>query len=160
MTSEANRGAARGDDRDEIAELSAVLRDGIGRVYRRFRTLRAHDELGDAAMGVLARLRKAGPQSLTELSTEARVTPSSMSQTVNRLAAGGFLERRDDPDDGRRVLFHLTPEGRRVEAEGIARSRAWFEGELGALDARERAALAEAAGILQRIAEAPDRPEA
>lgn len=151
MTADANS--------DELAELSAGLRAGIGRVYRRFRALRAHDELGDAAMGVLTRLRKAGPQSLTELSDEAHVTPSSMSQTVNRLAAGGYLERRGDPADGRRVLFHLTPEGERIEAEGTARGRAWFEGELLALDERQRAVLSEAAGLLLRIAEAPGRRE-
>jgi DNA-binding MarR family transcriptional regulator len=140
---------------DEIAELSARLRGAVGRVYRRFRTLRAHGELGDAAMAVLTRVRKAGPQSLTELSDEARVTPSSMSQTVNRLADGGYLERRDDPTDGRRVLFHLTDAGRGIEAEGIARSRAWFDGELAAATPADREALARAAEILLRIADAP-----
>ncbi len=138
-----------------VADLSAQLRSAVGRVYRRFRALRAHGELGDAAVAVLTRLRKAGAQSLTELSAEARVTPSSMSQTVNRLAVGGYLERRDDPSDGRRVLFHLTEVGRRVEAEGIARSRAWFDRELASATPEERAVLARAAAILQRIADAP-----
>jgi DNA-binding MarR family transcriptional regulator len=152
VTTDANpsRPAAR-----EVDELSQELRTAVGRVYRRFRALRAHDELGDAAMAVLTRLRKAGPQSLTALSDDARVTPSSMSQTVNRLAAGGYLLRTADPADGRRVLFQLTESGRRLEGESIARSRAWFDGELSRATDAERATLAHAARILLRIADAP-----
>jgi len=138
-----------------IDELSQQLRTGIGRVYRRFRALRATDELGDAAMSVLTRVRKEGPQTLTALSDDARVTPSSMSQTVNRLTAGGYLVRSADPTDGRRVLFELTESGRRTERESIARGRAWFEGELTRATDEERAVLLRAAGILERIADAP-----
>jgi DNA-binding MarR family transcriptional regulator len=137
-------------------EVSAALRTAIGRVYRRFRALRAQGELGDAAMSVLTRLRKEGTQSLTELSDDARVRPSSMSQLVNRLAQGGYLVRGPDPDDGRRVLFHLTDEGRRIEHEGVARSRAWFDGHLDAMTSEERVVLARAAAILQRVADASD----
>jgi DNA-binding MarR family transcriptional regulator len=161
MATDANAAAHDADDPDDgdgIAALSLALRGSIGRVYRRFRTLRAHDELGDAALGVLTHLRKVGPQSLTALSEDARVTPSSMSQTVNRLAAADYVVRGADPDDGRRVLFHLTEAGRRIEAEGVARSRTWFDGALGGLEPRERTVLDEAAAILRRIADAPDVP--
>ncbi|MGN6324647.1 MarR family winged helix-turn-helix transcriptional regulator [Pseudolysinimonas sp.] len=142
-------------DANDPDELSQRLRTAVGRLYRRFRALRAHDELGDAALAVLSRVRKEGPQTLTALSGEARVTPSSMSQTVNRLTAGGYLVRAADPDDGRRVLFHLTESGRRVEGESVARSRAWFRAELVAATDHERAVLAEAAEILRRIADSP-----
>jgi len=137
--------------------LSAALRSSIGRVYRRFRALRAQGELGDAAMSVLTRLRKEGPQSLTALSDDARVTPSSMSQVVNRLERGGYLMRGADPADGRRVLFHLTAEGERIERASVARSRAWFDDHLAALTPADRAVLVRAAEILQRIADAPAR---
>jgi DNA-binding MarR family transcriptional regulator len=147
VTTTANRAATD--------ELSAALRTAIGRVYRRFRALRAQGELGDAAMSVLTRLRKEGTQTLTQLSDDARVTPSSMSQVVNRLEQGGFLVRSADPADGRRVLFHLTDEGRRIEHESIARSRAWFDGHLEALSDADRAVLARAAEILHRVADAP-----
>jgi DNA-binding MarR family transcriptional regulator len=142
----------------EILVLGQELRSAIGRIHRRFRTLRAQGELGDAAISVLARLRKEGDQSLTELSDEARVTPSSMSQVVNRLAAGGYLVRRPDPVDGRRVLFRLTEEGRRVEQASTARGRAWFDAQLGAVTDEERRTLTRAAQILTRIAES-DPPD-
>jgi len=144
----------------DVDELSQSLRTAVGRVYRRFRALRAQGELGDAAASVLTRLRKDGPRSLTELSDDAQVTPSSMSQVVNRLEQGGFVVRVADTVDRRRVLFHLTDDGRRSEAESTARGRAWFDGQLSALSSEERDLLERAARILHRVADAPaPRPE-
>jgi DNA-binding MarR family transcriptional regulator len=136
----------------ESPALDVELRQAVGRVYRRFRALRAPGELGDGALEVLKRLRREGPLSLGRLADEARVTPASMSQTVNRLAAGGFITRAADPDDGRRVLFHLTEDGRRIENATLARGRAWFADAVAACTSEERAVLAEAAVLLDRIA--------
>lgn len=144
----------------DIAELSQSLRSAVGRVYRRFRALRAQGELGDAAMAVLTRLRKDGPRSLTELSDDAQVTPPSMSQVVNRLEKGGLVVREADTVDRRRVLFHLTDAGRRVEAESTARGRSWFDAQLVGMSADDRDVLERAARILHRVADAPAaRPE-
>src|SRR4051812_46580003 len=92
-------------------ELSAALRTGVGRLHRRFRSERVIGDLGDAAVAVLAHLAKDGPKTLTALSEYERVTPATMSQTVNRLGADGYVERNRDPDDGRRVLFSATARG-------------------------------------------------
>jgi len=134
------------------ADLSAELRSAVSRVYRRFRSERAHGELGDAAVNVVLHLQKEGAQSLTALSEHARVTPGSMSQTVNRLTEAGYAVRRPDPGDGRRVLFALTPEGDALARELRARSTAWFDGELDRFTPQERALLREAAVLLERIA--------
>src|SRR5215470_18501576 len=89
----------------EAADLGGQLRSAVGRLYRRFRAERTEGSLGDAALGVLTRLHKHGPQTLTELSEHDRVSPASMSQTVNRLTSAGYAVRSRDSDDRRKVLF-------------------------------------------------------
>jgi DNA-binding MarR family transcriptional regulator len=137
----------------EHDDLSQELRTGVGRLHRRFRSLRADSELGDAAVDVLLVLRKHGPLSLKALSDHHRVKPPTMSQIVNRLAADAYLERRPDPDDGRRVLLALTPAGdalaQRIRRPGLV----WFDAQLAELSPDERTTLAEAARILQRLAD-------
>src|SRR4051812_42635604 len=120
-------------------ELSAALRTGVGRLQRRFRSERAVGDLGDAAIAVLAHLVKEGPKTLKALSDYERVTPATMSQTVNRLSADGYLERNRDPDDGRRVLFSATAPGIALVDEVRARSTAWLDAAMCQLTAEERA---------------------
>src|ERR1700743_3853033 len=93
------------------ADLGGQVRSAVGRLYRRFRSERPEGGLGDAALAVLSRLHKHGPQSLTELSEHDKVTPASMSQTVNRLTSAGYAMRTRDPDDRRKVLFSATAAG-------------------------------------------------
>ena len=77
--------------------LGGQVRTSIGGLYRRFRSERTPGDLGDTAFEVLSVLQKDGPQSLTELSERARVATASMSQSVNRLTAGGYAVRTPDP---------------------------------------------------------------
>lgn len=136
-----------------VPELSAQVRTAVARLYSRFRSERAEGEVGDAALSVLIQLLKAGPLSLGELSEHAHVTPGSMSQTVNRLTAGGLAVRGRDPHDGRRVLFSLTDEGARLATQVRAQRIGWLNTRLAALPDPDRAVLARAAEVLQAIAD-------
>lgn len=136
-----------------IPELSAQVRTAVARLYSRFRSERADGEVGDAALSVLIQLLKAGPLSLGELSERAHVTPGSMSQTVNRLTAGGLAVRGRDPQDGRRVLFSLTDEGAQLATQVRAQRIGWLNTRLAALPESDRAVLARAAEVLQAIAD-------
>jgi DNA-binding MarR family transcriptional regulator len=138
---------------DEHPELTADLRVAIVRLVSRFRSERAEGELGDAAVAVLTGLQKNGPMTLTELSDRARVTAGSMSQTINRLVAGGYLTRTKDPGDGRRVLLEATDGGKRVGAAARAHRESWFNARIAELTDDERATLVHAAAILRRVAE-------
>lgn len=138
---------------EAISELSARVRAAVAHLYSRFRSERAHGEIGDAAIFALTQLLKAGPLSLSELSDRAHVTPGSMSQTVNRLTAGGLAVRGSDPHDGRRVLFSLTAEGDRLAREVRAQRVGWLNGRLAELTDDERAVLSRAAEVLERIAD-------
>jgi DNA-binding MarR family transcriptional regulator len=130
------------------------VRSAVGRLYRRFRSERPEGSLGDAALEVLTRLHKAGPQTLTELSELARVSPASMSQTVNRLTSAGYAVRTRDPDDGRKVRFSPTATGDELARATRAQRNAWLDGQLRALSAEDRAAIARATTLLSQIADA------
>jgi DNA-binding MarR family transcriptional regulator len=98
------------------AGLGGQVRSTVGLLYRRFRSERAEGSLGDAALDVLIRLYKTGPQTLTELSEHDHGAPASMSQSVNRLTSAGYAIRTPDPNDRRKVLFSTTPEGAELAA--------------------------------------------
>src|SRR6204780_2859693 len=119
----------------EGADLGGQVRSAVGRLYRRFRSERPEGSLGDAALAVLTRLHKHGPQTLTELSEHDRVSPASMSQTVNRLTSAGYAVRTRDPDDRRKVLFSATAEGDELASAARAQRNAWLDQRLKALRA-------------------------
>lgn len=145
--------AAEATNAPDLAELRLEVSTAVARLYRRFRSERIDGDLGDAAMTILTLLYKQGPQTLKALSDHERVTPASMSQTVNRLTSAGYAVRESDPEDGRRVLFRTTPAGAGLVAEDRARRHAWFEAQLRALGEDDRTVLARAAVILRRIAD-------
>ena len=69
---------------------------------------------------------------LTALAQHARITKQSMGALIDHLSGTGYVERVDDPDDGRASRVRLTARGRafvedvrtfarRVEAEWAAR---------------------------------------
>ena len=137
----------------EGADLGGQVRSAVGRLYRRFRSERPEGSLGDAALAVLTRLHKRGPQTLTELSEHDRVSPASMSQTVNRLTAAGDAVRTPDPDDRRKVLFSATAEGDELASATRAQRNAWLDERLRALSAEDRAVIARATALLSSIAD-------
>ena len=137
----------------EGADLGGQVRSAIGRLYRRFRSERPEGSLGDTALEVLTRLHKHGPQTLTELSEHDRVSPASMSQTVNRLTSAGYAVRARDPGDGRKVLFSTTAEGDELASAARAQRNAWLDQRLQALSAEDRAVIARATALLAGIAD-------
>jgi DNA-binding MarR family transcriptional regulator len=135
------------------ADLGGQVRSAVGRLYRRFRSERPEGSLGDAALAVLTRLHKHGSQTLTELSEHDRVSPASMSQTVNRLTSAGYAVRARDPGDRRKVLFSATPEGDELASAARAQRNAWLDQRLQALSAEDRAVIAAATALLSNIAD-------
>jgi len=136
----------------EGTDLGGQVRSAVGRLYRRFRSERPDGSLGDTALAVLTRLHKHGPQTLTELSEHDRVSPASMSQTVNRLTSAGYAVRTRDPDDRRKVLFSTTAEGDELASAARAQRNAWLDQRLQALSAEDRAVIARATALLSRLA--------
>jgi DNA-binding MarR family transcriptional regulator len=137
----------------EPPDLGGQLRSAVARLYRRFRAERPDGSLGDAALEVLTYIHKHGPLTLTELSEQGRVSPASMSQTVNRLTSAGYAVRTRDPGDGRKVLFSATADGHQLAGATRAQRNAWLDERLGALSQEDRAVIARAAALISRIAD-------
>jgi DNA-binding MarR family transcriptional regulator len=63
---------------------------------------------------VLLRFSSTGALPLKVIGSRLMVHPTSVTNTIVRLAAAGLVERRPNPRDGRGVLAAITDEGRRV----------------------------------------------
>ena len=61
----------------------------------------------------------AGTWDVSALASHTRVTKGAMTRLLDGLESRGFVERRQDPEDGRRWLIELTAAGRK-EAERLA----------------------------------------
>lgn len=138
---------------EEAREIGREVRRGVAAVYRRFRSLRAHGELGEGATEVLAALTLGEPLTLTELAERDRVALSTISQTVNRLEALGYVVREPDAVDRRRVRIVPTAAGAAIAASDREKRHAWFDRRIAELDPADRAALERAGRIMQELAE-------
>ncbi len=89
---------------DDLVDLFRCLR----RTMREMPT----DGLTSAQSSVLLRLAKDGASSTTVLAIAEGVRSQSMTATLNALDAQGFIERRPDPEDGRRQIITLSRAGK------------------------------------------------
>jgi DNA-binding MarR family transcriptional regulator len=97
-----------------IDALAAALRVGIGMLVRRLRQAQAADGVTLPETSALARLEHAGPTSATELAKLEQISPQSLGATLAALEERGLVERRPDPDDGRRAVVSVTAAGLRT----------------------------------------------
>ena len=81
------------------------------------------DEIGlsPARFSVLARLRYSGAISIGELARAERVSQPTMTQLVGALENTGLVGRAQDPNDRRRCIVELRPEGRALVRRARAR---------------------------------------
>jgi DNA-binding MarR family transcriptional regulator len=135
-------------DASEIAnELRLALR-GVMRGWRGAYSIPL------AHTSVLVRLDREGSTYVSALATAEHVRPQSMAQTIAELEGQGFVRKRDDPEDGRRLLIEITPEGRRRLDEDRRRRQDWLSEAMDhELTAGERSTLAEAVPLLRRLGE-------
>jgi DNA-binding MarR family transcriptional regulator len=63
---------------------------------------------------VLLRFSRSGALPLKVIGNRLMVHPTSVTNTIVRLASAGLVERRPNPRDGRGVLAAITDDGRRV----------------------------------------------
>lgn len=71
--------------------------------------------LTDASWRPLVHLGRLGEGARqNDLARSLGIEGPSLVRLLDRLAAAGFLERREDPSDRRAKTLHLTPEGRRL----------------------------------------------
>jgi len=137
----------------EIQALAESLRPALlraSRALRREATRAGASALDAQLLGVIKKTPGVG---VSELADREHMTRASMSGHVKRLELAGWIARSDpEGDDRRRVGLSLTPQG--VKALDAIRRRRndWLAARLASLDPADRAALAAAAGPLDRLA--------
>lgn len=66
-------------------------------------------------------VRRGGDSSQIELARAMQVTKGAMSNTVARLLDKGYIAVQADPADGRGKRIGLSPEGRQIRDQAVAR---------------------------------------
>ncbi|HVQ96152.1 MAG TPA: MarR family transcriptional regulator [Mycobacteriales bacterium] len=92
---------------------------------------------------VLLRFSRSGALPLKVIGSRLMVHPTSVTNTIVRLASAGLVERQPNPRDGRGVLAAITDEGRRV-AEAATKDLMAADFGLTMLDEPERAVMFDA----------------
>ena len=128
------------------------LRVVFSRLRRRLTDLATADDLTPSQTAVLIRLAKDGPASTSQLAGAERVRPQSMATTLAGLDRHGLIQRRPDPDDGRRQVITLTAEGRRrAESDRQVREEWLVRAVQDRYTEQERRLIVEALALLGRI---------
>jgi DNA-binding MarR family transcriptional regulator len=139
-------------DPDEVA---SVLLAGLSALVRRVRQVPVDGGLTMPERTALSHLDRSGPTTSSALARQVQITAQAMGATLSALRARGLVERRPDPNDGRRMVLSVTDAGlqalkdkRSARAELIARSLT-----SGAFTPAELEQLASAAPLLERLAQ-------
>ena len=115
-------------------------------------------QLDTSSFAALAAMWLGGPphrMTAGELARRIVQTSGGATKTIQRLVGRGLVRRVADPDDGRRSLLELTPEGLSLARETLDLALDAFDTEIGALDEAEREGVA--AAVQQLVTELSER---
>ena len=149
------RSAALGDVIGEREHSDAA--EQVGRSFKRamaaVRRLRGREthrpgELTDAQYSLLFCLRDQSHMSVRELADAADLSPASVTEMLDGLAAAGLVERHRSDRDRRVVLTSLTDGGRGLVEERRARFEPRFRAALEGFSERD---LLVASAVLDRL---------
>jgi DNA-binding MarR family transcriptional regulator len=143
-------------DAETILPLASALRLVVSRLARRLRQ-QAEPGITASQLSILATVDRHGAMTLSDLAQHERVTPPTITATMGRLEAAGYVTREIDASDKRVTRISLSREGRRFLERVRSRKNAYLTRRLSRLDAADRATLERAAEILERLLEAEDR---
>jgi DNA-binding MarR family transcriptional regulator len=135
------------------ARAARDLRVVVGRLRRRLQELYDTRELTPSQTSVLSRLGKDGAASASDLAAAERVRPQSVATMLAALDERGLIQRRPDPDDGRRQLISLSDEGRAFFDDRRRTGEEWLGRALqDNYTEAERETILEALALLERLA--------
>ncbi|WP_328615472.1 MarR family transcriptional regulator [Amycolatopsis sp. NBC_00355] len=142
------------DDPDP-SEVAAGLLASVSVLVRRVQQIPTEGGLTMPERTALSLLDRSGPTTSSALAREVQITAQAMGATLSALRDRGLVERRPDPDDGRRAVLMVTDAGRQAlknkrnaRAELIAQALTG-----GAFTPAELDRLAAVAPLLERLAQ-------
>ncbi|HEU0165163.1 MAG TPA: MarR family transcriptional regulator [Thermomicrobiales bacterium] len=138
----------------EVGAVAAALLLSINLLRRQLRQSPMAGEPTLPEFAALSRLDRGGPATSSALAKLEQISPQSMGATLAALETRGLVERRDDPEDGRRVVLSITEAGvamlqekRTARAEQISRALA------SGFTREELEQLKTAAPLIERLAQ-------
>jgi DNA-binding MarR family transcriptional regulator len=138
----------------EIDQVASALQVSIGLVLRRLRQALPAGELTVPESAALARLDRGGPTTSSALAKLEQISPQSMGATLGALEARGLVERRPDPDDGRRIVLSATRAGlKALRRRRNARTGQLAQALASGFTRQELEELMAAAPLLERLAQ-------
>lgn len=140
-------------DDDGVEDLVAASRALLGVVARSLAP--ALEEVTVPQFRLLVLAGELGPVRSSDLAERLAVGGSTLTRSVDRLVAGGWLERRAGASDRREVLVAATEAGLRLVGEVTDRRRAELARVVARMTPRDRALLARGAAAFHRAADEP-----
>jgi len=135
-------------------EAASVLRRAVMGLGRRLRAERPPDSLSATKLALLGHLYRRGPTAGVALAELERIQPQSLTRVLADLVEEGLISRRPDPDDGRRQLLEITPDGRAALTGDMQMRDAWLAKAMDSeLSDAERELLRTAAKLMERLAD-------
>lgn len=139
-------------DREALLHETATLYARAARVLDPVR-LQVWESMGVTLpqLRILFRVRAQPGIDVRGLATDLGISPSAVSQQVDKLVARAMLRRDENPDDRRHVRLELTDLGLQAAGEISRASRAHTEAVLATLDDRD---LEQLSRLLARVVSA------
>lgn len=106
---------AGGPNRYICYKLSRVMR----KVQRYYEASLAHFEITPVQFYVLSALLWNDGMKFKDLAKSVGIDGSTLTGILDRMERGGFVERRDDPEDRRSLLVYITEKSRELGPDMI-----------------------------------------
>ena len=138
----------------DLAELSRLVREGVGRLNWRMRAERERGGPSPLELAVLRRLHRAGTHTPKALADAERIQPQSLTRVLAALDRDGLITRRRDPNDGRQTLVEISVAGRTTLRAYSEQREHWLAAAMAeSLSETEQDLLGLAAKLMMRIAD-------
>ncbi|HTP17755.1 MAG TPA: MarR family transcriptional regulator [Streptosporangiaceae bacterium] len=138
----------------DVNDVAGALRVSIGLLLRRLRQAQTEGELTLPESSALVRLDRGGPTTPSALARLEQISPQSMGATLGALEARGLVERRPDPQDGRRAVMSLSEAGlRALRTRRNARTQQLAQALSTGFTLSELKLLMAAAPLIERLAQ-------
>src|SRR2546421_9100710 len=135
-------------------ELASRLRLSVTRLARRLRQQAGSEaEVTPSQLAALSSVERLGPITLGDLAAVERVQPPTMTRIVSGLEEGGLVSRHIDEQDRRIARVQTTVAGRKFLERTRNRKDLYLSARIRTLDSEDRAVLARAAVILEKLLE-------